>query len=343
MKKLTFVAAAALMATSAFAGDHSINLQGRMSLINSNRDQKKTGIASDSRIQAERADLTFAGKLSANTKYSVGLNLAASNAAASSDAATNYIDSIYVTRTLAEGLTLDIGKRALLGGGFEVTHGAIDQYAKSNYWTTVDNAGNQFGLTLSKELMGHSLMVQLSNGNKDRKETHSGTDYYTQSRMGWAAEWMGSYANGMVKSNVGYTVIPSTTSQRSTDLLGAGLQFNLTNLVIEADYGVVTSVKAATGNKDKKTTSIVGSVAYTGMETLTPFAKVMSDTKKQAADGSKSDEIMGFGLGVEYKEAKADAIRYHAVYVSEGHKPVGGTKYTASQIIVGAKIDVNVL
>lgn len=341
MKKLTFVAAA-LMATSAFAGDHSINLQGRMSLINTNRDQKKTGIASDTRIAAERADLTFAGKLTANTKYTVGLNLAASNAASTSDVATNYIDSVFVTRTLAEGLTLDIGKRALLGGGFEVTHRAIDQYAKSNYWTTVYTAGNQFGLTLSKELMGHSLMVQLSNGNKDRKETHSGTDYYTQSRMGWAAEWLGNWGS-MVKSNVGYTVIPSTTTERSTNLLGAGLQFNVTNFVIEADYGVVTSVKAATGNKDKKTTSIVGAVAYTGMETLTPFVKVMSDTKKQANDGSKSDEIMAFGLGVEYKEAKTDAIRYHAVYTSEGHKPVGGTKYTASQIIVGAKIDVNVL
>ncbi len=339
MKKLTFVAAAALMATSAFAGDHSINLQGRMSFVNRDRDIKKTAKPSDSRIEAERADLTFAGKLTANTKYTVGLNLAASDGAATSDNTNNYIDSIYVTRTLAEGLTLDIGKRGLLGGGFEVTHGAIDQYAKSNYWTTVDTTGNQFGLTLDKEFMGHHVMVQLSNGNKGRQVNSENS----QSRMGWAAEWLGSYANGMVKSNVGYTVVPSTTSNQSTDLLGAGLQFNVTNFVIEADYGVVTSVKAATGNKDKKTTSIVGSVAYTGMETLTPFAKVISETKKQNTDGSKSDEIMAFGLGVEYKEAKTDAIRYHAVYTSEGHKPVGSTKYTNSTIMLGAKIDVNVL
>lgn len=163
------------------------------------------------------------------------------------------------------------------------------------------------------------------------------------------AEWMGSYANGMVKSNVGYTVVPSSTSNQSTDLLGAGLQFNVTNFVIEADYGVVTSVKAATGNKDKKTTSIVGAVAYTGMETLTPFVKVMSEEYKQSNAGLKSDKVFGFGLGVEYKEAKADAIRYHAVYTNVGHdKPTIGSeqtasKYTDATIMLGAKIDVNVL
>ena len=114
MKKFTFVAAAALMASTAFAADHSLNLQGRMSWINTNRDHAKTGKVSDSRIAAETADLTFNGKLSANTTYQVGLNLASLGLGTSStdanptknsgDNTSDFIDTIYVTRTLAEGL-----------------------------------------------------------------------------------------------------------------------------------------------------------------------------------------------------------------------------------------------
>lgn len=326
-----------------------------MSWINSDRDHAKTGKVSDSRIAAETADLTFNGKLSANTTYQVGLNLASlglgtSNTDASptqnaGDNTSGFIDTIYVTRTLMEGLTLDIGKKGLLGGGFEVTHGTIDQYATSNYWTTVDNTGPQFGLTLDKELMGHHVMVQMSNGNKDR--TVGGET--AQSRMGWAAEWLGTYANGMLKSNVGYTVVPSATSGRSTDLLGAGLQLNVNKFVVEADYGVVTSKKAATASADKKTSSIVATVSYAGMETLTPFAKVMSEEYKQSNAGLKSDKVFGFGLGLQYKENAKDAIRYHAVYTSVGHdKPAIASeqtalKYTNSTIFVGASMDVNVL
>jgi len=343
MKKLTFVAASALMATTAFAGDHSINATGRMSWVNLNRDVKKTSKPSDSRIKAEVADLVFAGKLTGNTTYTLGLNLAQSNATADKDVATKFIDTVYVTRTLAEGLTLDVGQRPLLGGGFEVTHGTADQYVTSNYWNTVDTTGAQFGLTLTKEFMGHSLMAQVSNGNKDRVISVNSNEVESQSRYGYAFEWMGSYANGMVKSNVGYTVVPSTTSKQSTNLLGAGLQFNLSKMVVEADYGVVTSVKAATGNKDKETTSMTAVLAYTGMETLTPFAKVISQEEKQAADGSKSDKVMTIAVGFEYKESKADNIRYHAAYASEGHTPTGGTKYTNSTIMVGAKFDANIL
>jgi hypothetical protein len=364
MKKMTFIAAAALMASSAFAGDHAINLQGRMSWINTNRDTTKTHLPNDSRIAAERADLTFAGKLSSNTKYTLGLNLAsmglgtsgadASPTKNSGDNTSGFIDSIYVTKTLAEGLTLDIGKRPLLGGGFEVTHLAIDEYAKSNYWTTVDSTGNQFGLTLSKEMMGHSLMLQLNNGNKDRTVPVTTGTSASQSKMGWAAEWMGDYAHGMLKTNVGYTVIPSATATQSTNLLGAGLQLNVSKFVVEADYDLITGKKALNnGGTDSKKSSIVGVVSYTGMETVTPFAKFMVDTYKDAAVaahyGEKTSGVTSFGLGVEFKEAKADAIRYHAVYTSSKYKyeTVGGTlqgtDHTDSTILIGAKMDVNIL
>ena len=358
MKKFT-IAAAALMATSAFAGDHSINLQGRMGWINTNRDQAKTGLPSDSRIQAEVLDLLFTGKLTSNTTYQVGLNLAASSDATvtGDDATSKYIDTIYITRTLADGLTLDIGKRNLLGGGFEVTHGTVDQYAKSNYWTTVDNTGPQFGATLSKVFGGHTVMAQLSNGNLTRTSGGTGSDNVSQSKYGYAAEWLASWSD-MVKTNVGYTVVPvwkptatPNPVTKDTTLLGAGLQLNVAKFVVEADYGIVTAKKELNSSvTDAKTTSIVGSVAWTGMENLTPFAKFMVDTKKDgdvaSHYGDKSETVTSFGLGVEYKESAKDAIRYHAVYTSAKHKYESwknSTDYTASQIFLGAKIDVNVL
>jgi hypothetical protein len=76
----------------------------------SHKDYDKTQ-SNKSLIAAEYAHLDFAGKLNASTTYYMDLNLAGSESAgnAAYDATSSRIDAVGVVRTLAEGLTLNLG------------------------------------------------------------------------------------------------------------------------------------------------------------------------------------------------------------------------------------------
>jgi hypothetical protein len=310
-----------------------------MSYKHVDNDVKNTGTPNTSLITAEWARVYFNGKADANTKYYMSWNVAGGGWTASKDATSPFIDTVGIVRTLGEGLTLNLGKQFLLFGGTETVHENVDQYITSNFWTQADALGNQFGATLAKEFAGQTLSIQTFNGNLESKAAEG------QSRYGWAASWAGDLAKGMVKPSVGYTVRPEAASGKSRNLLGVGAQFNVVpSLVIEADYGLDTQKKAGTNNVDLKTTTIVGLVSYTGMEKVTPFAKFFKDTYKTTiADGSKEKDVTAWGLGLELKESKEDAMRYHVAYTSAQTKPVTGTKSTVGTIFLGAKMDLAIL
>ncbi len=335
MKKLTIVAAMALTATTAFAGDHSIKGIARMSWKHVDDDVNST--PNTSIIKAEYANLNFAGKLTGNTNYYLELNLAATSDAANNDGTADYLDAFGVERTLAEGLTLNIGKQGLLVGGVEVGHAAEDQYITSYYFDQADGLTNELGLTLSKEMMGHTLSLQYTNGNA---EDRSGK----QSQYGWAAHLAGNFGNGMVKPMIGYTVRPGGDTNQDKTLMGLGAELNvIPNMQLDLDYGLVTAKKGFTVTKDQKSNTLAVLASYTGHELVTPFVKYFKDTKKTNNDGSKKEDVTGMGLGVEYREAKVDPIRWHAAYTSKETKPVTGAKTKEIIMTVGAKFEANIL
>jgi hypothetical protein len=311
----------------------------------SHKDYDKTQ-SNKSLIAAEYAHLDFAGKLNASTTYYMDLNLAGSESAgnAAYDATSSRIDAVGVVRTLAEGLTLNLGKQGFLVGGTEIMTAGQDQYVTSNFFDKADGLTTEFGATVSKEMMGQTFSVQFSNGNATSRSNNAQTKY------GYAAHWGGNLMNGMIKPSVGYTVRPAydvdssstTTDWREASMLGAGAEFNLIPTVkFAVDYGLLTAKKISSESGDSKESTIMAMAAYTGHELLTPFVKFSKDTFKPA--GTKSKDITKLGLGVEFREAKNDAIRYHAAYVSETDKPVSGTKHTYSTILVGAKFEANIL
>jgi hypothetical protein len=355
MKKITLVAVSALIATTAFAGDHSIRAEGRMSWIGEDRDNKATGIGSSSELKAEWARVIFNGKLDAATTYNVDVNLAANTSVApGTDNTGGLIDEVFITRTLAEGTTLDIGKKPLNFGGIEASHLIKDEYASSAYYGVVSSQDNEFGLTLNKEFAGQVLSLQYFNGNKNRK-TGPSNDQNSQTKYGYSAQWVGSLANGMIKPNVGYVIMPKTIAGQQDELLGAGFVLSAGIFSLQADYGSVTNKKQGTNNVDKKKDSISGVFSYVGHDLVTPFAKYIADTDKTNNDGTKKSTTKTYALGFEFKESKTATVRYHAVYSSAETKYastaiassagglITGDKKTIGTILIGAKFETSIL
>jgi hypothetical protein len=344
MKKLTIAAAAAVLATQAFAGDHTISTRGRMSWMYEDRDTKTTQVKNSSEIKAEQLYLALAGKLSANTTYNITLNLADSSTAATAgkDNTNNYIDELYITRTLAEGLNLQLGKMAVIAGGVEYVHAEEDMYSRSAFYNNAP--ANEMALVLSKEFVGQTLSLQYFNGNNERTTTNSsGTTVSAQSKFGYAAQYAGSFANGLVKPNIGYTVDPTTRSKGPDTYLAGGLQFNLpASFVVEADYGLKTLKKAGTAGQDNKLNSMSALVVWSGLERFSPSVKFIKDTDK-TNNGAKVSDTTTYTAALEYKDSKEDAIRYHVAYSSAKVKPVTGSSHTDATVLVGAKFDVALL
>jgi hypothetical protein len=221
---------------------------------------------------------------------------------------------------------------------------------------------NQVGLTVSQEVLGNTFVAQCFNGNKNNGKAAVGSNPApnAQSKFGFAFGWYGNMLDGMIKPLVAYTMVPEAAGSASTagstsrvnkgidNYIGAGLQFNLlTGLTIEADYNLLAETNAGGSTsvkKDLKTTSIVGLIRYT-TERFSPFVKVISDTSK--TDSVKTGSVFAYDIGLEFKEAKDDKVRYHVVYsgstVKTGLDTTSSVKSTPSSILAGVKFDASIL
>lgn len=363
MKLLSTVASiATLVSVNAFAGDHTINIVGRTSLVYKDNDVKKTQVPSSSSFNIDFLRTMFAGSISPTVKYYVSADLLSANGSSDSvDGTSAFVDEAFATKAFGQGTSLTLGKKAVLIGGREYDYYNYDRYTSSAFFAATP--ANQVGLTLAHEIAGQTFMAQYFNGNKDNGKTGvvDGTTQpiNAQSKFGYAIAWNGNIANGLIKPIIAYTVVPEAAGSRSTEgrtsrvnrgddqFLGAGLQFNIPlGLVIEADYDLLTE-KNATGTiasaHDLKTTSIVGLVRYAG-ERFAPFVKFISDTSKN--NSVKFASKMAYDIGVEFKESKDDLLRYNLVYSGASVKTGINTtevKSSPKAILVGVKFDAAIL
>lgn len=364
MRKLSTVAMfTTLLSMNAFAGDQTINIQGRTGWKYADNDVKKTQVLSSSSFSVDFLRTTFAGVVTPSVNYYLQTNLLpASTTADVTDATSDLIFEAYITKTFSFGSALTVGKRAVLVGGRESDYAEYDNYTNSAFYDAAP--AEQVGATLSHEIAGQTVMAQLMNGNKDDgKDDGATTDAKSvnaQSKLGYALAWYGDISNGMIKPIVAYTVIPQGKSRGTSEddrkfkgndtYMSAGLQFNLpAGLTVEADYDLLTLKNAtrtaadATIKADKKITSMVALVKF-DVGTCAPFARFVSDTKK--SNSVKTYTRTAYDLGVEFKEAKNDMIGYEIVYSSSTVKSDMNTtevKSSPSSILVGLKFDAAVL
>jgi hypothetical protein len=353
MKNLSSVAMiATLVSASAFAGDHTINAAGRAGFIYKDNDVKKTGTANSSSMNFDYLRTTFAGVVTPSVKYYLTTDLlAASGANDTVDGTSAFIDEAFLTKTFSFGTSLMLGKKAVAAGGREYDYLNFDRYTTSYYFQATP--ANQVGATLSHEVAGQTLILQAFNGNKK-----NGTTANAQSKYGYAAVWNGNLLNGMIKPIVGYTVAPEALGDSTTvtatrvnkgndNFLSAGVQFNTPHdIMFEVDYNLLTEKDATgttTAKKDLKTTSIVGQIRYNA-ERFAPFLKYIADERK--LDSTKTDSRMAYDVGVEFKESKDDAVRYHVVYSGSTVKSGINTtevKSSPKSVMVGMKFDASIL
>jgi hypothetical protein len=361
MKILSAVAlAATILSANAFAGDHTLNAAARTGWIYKNNDVKKTGLSNSSSFNIDYLRTTFAGAVSPYVKYFLTVDLLGLTGNDVVDGTPTLIDEAFATKTFSFGTAATIGKKAVLIGGREYDYLNYDRYTTSFFYQATP--ANQVGLTLSQEIAGQTFMAQYFNGNKDNGKGATTTN--AQSKFGYAVGWNGNLLNSMIRPIVVYTVVPeaggvngaptslntATTAnlrvnKGNDNFFSAGVQFNTPhNIILEVDYDLLTEKDAAgtlLDKKDLKTTSIVALVRYTG-ERFAPFVKYISDTRKLAS--TKTETRMAYDLGVEFKEAKDDMIRYHVVYSGSSVKTGLNTtevKSSPSSILVGLMFDAS--
>lgn len=342
-----------LFSAHAFAADHTINIVGRAGWQYKDNDVKKTSKPSSSSFDIDYLRTVFAGAMTPSVKYFVSADFLGDNSQADSvDKTSSYIDEAFITKTFASNTSVSVGKKTVLVGGREYDYADYDRYTNSYFYDTTPQ--NQVGLTLTQEVAGQTLMAQYFNGNKKNGNTQN-----AQSKFGYSVGWYGELFGGFVKPIVAYTVIPEaknsltsldtgTTGTRASkgddQYLAAGFQLVTPhNVIVEADYNLLTEKEAATSNKDLKTRSIVGLVRYS-TERLNPFVKVISDEKK--TDSVKTAKRFAYDVGVEFKEKSDDAIRYHVVYSGATVKENLDTtevKSSPKAILVGLVFDASVL
>ena len=360
MRKLSAVAiVATVFAGNVFAGDQSIKVISRGGWKYMNNDVQKTTKPNSSNFNFDYLRTKFSGELTPSVKYVLTTNLLkADQANDTNEGISKMISEGYVTKTFSFGTQMSFGRKTTIIGGREYDYSSSDLYSTSYFYDATPSP-YAMGITLAHEVAGQTFRAQYINGNK----TVSTTGTASQSKFGYALEWNGNLMDGMIKPIISYTVIPeiagaSTTAKTTTNsstrankgddtFLGAGLQFNLPqNMILEADYNMLTE-KDATGTtaakKDLKTESIVVHAKMNG-ETLSPFVKFIADTRKN--DSTKTDSRTAYDLGLEYKEAEEDAIRYHVVYSGASVKANINTtevKSSPSSIMVGMKFTASLL
>ncbi|MGZ3787061.1 MAG: porin [Bacteriovorax sp.] len=364
MKRLSSVAMiATLISANAFAGDHTINAVGRSGWIYNDNDVEKTGASNSSSFNIDYLKMTFAGVISPSVKYFLTTDMLATNTSTDAvDRTSGFIDEAFVTKTFFQGTSFTLGKKAVLIGGREYDYVDYDLYSKSSFKAATPS--NQVGLTVAHEIAQQTFMAQYFNGNKNNGK---GATTNAQSKFGYSIGWYGSIQNGLIKPILAYTVLPKTKgdslSDSTTSLIGSssttransgrdaylagGVQVNLpTGLTIEADYDLLTQKDAEfvlSSKKDVKVNSIVGLVRYS-TDRFAPFAKFITETRK--SDSIKTAERTAYDIGLEFKESKEDAIRYHAVYSGSKLKTnmnVAEVKSSPASIMVGIKFDAAIL
>lgn len=363
MKKLSTMAAlAAICSLNVMAADHSINAVGRAGWFYKDNDVKKTATPNSSAFSFDFLRTSFAGNLTPSVKYLLTSNLLGDKTTDSVDGLSAFIDEAYVTKSFSNGPSLTFGKKIVLIGGREYDYFNFDRYSVSSFYAATP--ANQVGLTLSHEIAGQTFTAQYFNGNKNNGR---GASVNSQSKFGYSLGMSGSLLDGMIKPMIAYSVVPKTkgdsVSDSSTSLIGsssatrsnsgddaylaAGVQVNLNSAItFELDYDLLTQKDAdlvGAAKKDSKLNSMVALVRYNS-ELYSPFAKLISETRK--TDSTKTAQRMAYDLGVEFKESKDDAIRYHVVYSGSTVKTSMDStelKSSPSMIMVGLKFDASIL
>lgn len=330
MKKLAVLASFAL-ASSAFAMDTTMNLKGRFDYLRSETETKSgAGVTTKSTSgQYQPSYLRWATGAKFNDTTSLKLTLDFTDSEDNNtNGLSNFTDEAFMTKSLGNGLSVMIGKQAVLVGGRENDISSRDIYAVSAFNDSI--SGNLTGLTVGYNVAGQDFYIQHLEGENtvltDKKVT--------------GVAWYGNLMNDMIKPIVSYHKEGTDKSGSYNTLTAVGAQVNWNMITFEGDYLMRTNEKGGTDTngavQDAEVTSMVFHARY-NHDMYRPFVKYIMDDAEGSYSlganfgGAVESERTVMELGLEIVPNKDEDFRYHVVYSASETEETRRTVATAAE------------
>ncbi|HYX37764.1 MAG TPA: porin [Oligoflexus sp.] len=250
---------------------------------------------------------------------------------AGNDGLPTGVQYFYVTHTINDVWTLQVGKQFVLTGSWEYNYNIAELYHYSATFArapTFAETGAQLGAHIGKQFFA----VQLFNSVPESARKQS------QDLIKVAA-WYGNFSNGTILPIVSYAIFPRPREKigdvrdeaSATTELSYGARFNQGNFEYEVVGAFLRTPDHSFFQADAMTEDVTAvkvpsdewQLAYGLLRykledpKLEPFVKVTLDEAKTG--GAKSQRFTRASAGIEYYP-QASAFRYHLVYILQRDK-----------------------
>lgn len=339
MKKFLLSIATTAMATSAFAG--SLNLDARVD-YNSTSFNSEATAPDFTKFYFKTGRLDFASKLNDETSYRVRWSFTKAQVPQLRDSLPVGVELAYITQKLNDDFSVTFGKMASEIGGFEGLTSGADLYLTSEAYTKKNgNNGNYAGGLYSTSDMlyltgakatyafaGQTISLATYDAETDVPNT---TGPLAQNYGVNGIVYRGAFMEKALQFVASYHESKASDDNKNS-WYAAGVKWDSSPITASVDY-VVSQAKTAAD--DNKISSIVGKLAYTGMEQWIPRLEV---TSSEVEIASVKDKYMGYGLVAEYVPKKEDTFRYHVAVNQITETPDTGDDITRTEIVVGTRL-----
>ncbi len=338
MKKFFLSVATTAMASSALAG--SLSLDARVDYNSTTYNSEAT--ASDySKFYMKTGRLDYLGKLNDETSFRVRWSFTKDPNPQKRDSLPQGIEYAYINHKMSENFSLTFGKMASEIGGFEGLTSGADLYLLSEAYTRTDGnsdrIGTMFGTTdvlymtgvkAAYSFEGQSFSVAGFNPEADDTDAAAKLD---QNYSMFGAVYRGAFMEKALQVIASFHEAKSSDDNKN-DYYAVGVKWDAAPITASLDY-VVTQQKTAAD--DNHIASIVGKLAYTGMENWIPRLEI---TSSQSEVASVKNTYMGYGIVAEYVPKKEETFRYHIAANQIKESPDAGDDLERTEIIVGTRL-----
>jgi hypothetical protein len=338
MKKFLLSIAMTAMASSAFAG--SLNLDARVD-YNATTFNSEATAEDFTKFYFKTGRLDYNGKLNDETSFRVRWSFTKAQVPALRDSLPAGVELAYLTHKLSEDFSFTFGKMGSEIGGFEGLTSGADLYLLSEAYNKRDanNAliGSVFGTADMLYLTGAKATYAFA-GQTISLATYDAEQDVTGGTPTALAQNYGVsglvYRGAFMEKALQFIASYHTSSPNTDDKYNwyaAGVKWDATPITASVDY-VVTQHDTTT---DDKITSIIGKLAYTGMEQWVPRLEVTSSISDIAG---VENTYMGYGVVAEFVPKKEETFRYHVAINQVKETPDTGDDLDRTEIVVGTRL-----
>jgi hypothetical protein len=337
MKKFLLSIATIAMATSAYAG--SLNLDARVD-YNATTFNSEATAPDFTKFYFKTGRLDYASKLNDETSFRVRWSFTKAQIPAVRDSLPAGVELAYITQKFNDDFSVTFGKMASEIGGFEGLTSGADLYLTSEAYTrkngnNVTTAGF-FGTTDMLYLTGAKATYAFAGQSISLASYDAEVDVVQGAALAQNFGVNGIVYRGAFMEKALQIIASYHESKASDDnknsWYAAGIKWDSSPITASVDY-IVDQTKTAAN--DDKITSIVGKLAYTGMEQWIPRLEVVSSEIDQT---SVKDKYMAYGLVAEYVPKKDETFRYHVAVNQVKESPDTGDDIERTEIVVGTRL-----